>query len=107
MNKSILALTVVASFAAFAPAAQAGSWYGSYYGYSGYSGNSNRTWCQDDYGDYYRCRKVYNSNNVLPSIPGVPGSLQRKMENLLGMSSGGGCKRWSNSRQMWVRTSCD
>lgn len=105
MNKSILALTVVASFAAFAPAAQAGSWYGGYYGYGNHS---SRTWCQDEYGDYYRCRRVYNNNNLLPSIPGVPGSVQRSVEKLLGVQgSGGGCKRWSNSRQAWVRTSCD
>jgi hypothetical protein len=104
MNKSILALTVVASFAAFAPAAQAGSWYGSYYGYGS---SSNRTWCVDEDGDYYRCRKVYNNNNLLPSIPGIPGSLQRKAEDLLGLKRTGGCKRWSNSREAWVRTSCD
>lgn len=105
MNKSILALTLVAAFASFAPAAQAGGWYGSYYGYGS---SSNRTWCQDEDGDYVRCRKSYN-NSVLPSIPGLPGSLQRKVENLLGVAPArtGGCKRWSNSREAWVRVPCN
>jgi hypothetical protein len=105
MNKSILALTVAASFAAFAPSAQAGSWYGSYYGHGG-SSYSSRTWCVNEDGEYFRCRRVYK-DSALPSIPGLPGSVQRKMENLLGISGGGGCRRWSNWRQAWVRTSCD
>jgi hypothetical protein len=97
----LLALTVVAAFTAFAPSAQAGSYYDRYY-----SGSSNRTWCYDEDGDLVRC-KTYK--RVLPSIPGVPGSLQRTVEGLLGVAPArtGGCKRWSRSQEDWVRVPCN
>jgi hypothetical protein len=100
MNKSILALSVVAAFAAFAPSAQAG-WYDGYYGRS-----SSRTWCEDEDGDLVRCKKY---KSVLPSIPGVPGSLQRTVEGLLGVSPSRkrGCRVWSRSEGDWVRVPCD
>jgi len=101
MNKSILALSVVAAFAAFAPSAQAGSYYDGYY-----SGSSSRTLCEDEDGDLVRC-KTYKS--ALPSIPGVPGSLQRTVEGLLGVAPARtrGCRVWSRSEGDWVRVPCD
>jgi hypothetical protein len=97
MNKSIIALTVLAGFAAFAPSAQAGG-YGGYY----YSGSSSR-WCEDEDGDLVRCRTY---KRVLPSIPGVPSYVQRRVEGLLGVRSGG-CRRWSSYHEEWVRVPCD
>ncbi len=101
MNKSILALTVVAAFAAFTPSAQAGGYFDGYY-----SGYSSRNLCENEDGDLVRCR-TYKS--VLPSIPGVPGYLQRKVEGLLGLEPvrTGGCRRWSRSEGDWVRVPCD
>jgi hypothetical protein len=100
MNKSILALTVLAGFAAFAPSAQAGD----YYGYGNYYSGSRR--CVDDDGDLVRCRS-YRSN--LPSIPGVPGGVQRTVENLLGVAPArrSGCWKYSRSWGEWYRVSCD
>ena len=62
-------------FAAFAPSAQAG-WYDSYYSSGSYR-------CYDEDGDRVPCRTY---NKVLPSIPGVPGYLQRHVEGVLGVA---------------------
>ena len=103
MNKSILTLTVLAGFAAFAPSAQAGGYYG--YG-SSYSGSS-RVWCVDEDGDPVRCRTY--SKSTLPSIPGVPGGVQRTVEGLLGVAPArrGGCWKWSRSEEEWYRVPCN
>jgi hypothetical protein len=95
MNKTILALSVVAAFAALAPSAQAG-WYDSYYSSGSYR-------CYDADGDRVPCRTY---NKVLPSIPGVPGYLQRHVEGVLGVAPSRGCRRWSSYREEWVRVPC-